>query len=409
MKESTGKVLLIAFGHPDNVLSLAKAMAGAINMELIFVVSGRTYKEGVLSVDLNRLEYGLNGYDETLAAFPQSIQAFLGEKFPIRILRYYDRKFIKDKYLRNLRITYHSSRRLKKEKFDILHFNGISGLMIYFIWFLRIKNKIWTLHDYVHHSGEENSRAMLIQKILIRSFQFEFIQHYEYLQKAFVAHYKLPDELVHHVPSGPLTIFRTFQPKNMHINPGFILFFGRISKYKGINYLIDAFNQIYKNNKTCTLVIAGSGKVWFDLNEIESPNVIFLNRYIETEELVDLIQKSAFVVLPYTDATHSAVVATCYAFNKPVIATKVGGLPEVVKDGITGFLVPPKNAQALAEKISQLLNDQALLRKMSAGINQLTASGQYSWDYVVNKMQKCYSGLYFSDKNSKSRRKIHSI
>jgi len=346
--------------------------------------------EGVLNIDLMKLKYGLNDQVDSLAAFPQSIRAFLGNKFPIRIIRYYDRKFIKDKYFRNLRITYHSSQRLKKENFNILHFNGISGFMIFFIWLLRIKRKIWTLHDYVHHSGEENSRAMFIQKVLIRSFHFEFIQHYEYLRRAFVAHYKLPDKLVHHVPCGPLTIFKDFPPKSMQLEPGYILFFGRISKYKGINYLIDAFNQVSKQNDSCTLVLAGSGKIWFELNQKESPNVKIINRYIETEELVDLIQHCAFVVLPYTDATHSAVVATCYAFNKPVIATQVGGLPEVVKDGVTGFLVPPRNTQALANKILRLINDQALLEKMKSGIYQLTSSGQYSWEYVIEKMKKCY-------------------
>jgi len=176
------------------------------------------------------------------------------------------------------------------------------------------------------------------------------------LRDQLINYYNLPQEKVSYIPSGPLDVFKSFKPEYpIDTNEKYILFFGRISKYKGIEYLISAFNQISHIFPDIKLIIAGRGNLMFHLEENE--NIIFINRYIKTSELVGLIQNSLFIVVPYTDSTHSAVVATSYTFLKPVIASKVGGLPEIVRDGETGFLVKPKNVNELAEKMQKMLSD----------------------------------------------------
>ena len=82
-----------------------------------------------------------------------------------------------------------------------------------------------------------------------------------------------------------------------------------------------------------------------------SPHVRLVDRYVPNEEVALFFCAADLVVLPYTSATQSAVVPIAYSFERPVITTKVGGLPEVVIDGQTGFLVDPANPAALAEAI----------------------------------------------------------
>ncbi len=76
-------------------------------------------------------------------------------------------------------------------------------------------------------------------------------------------------------------------------------------------------------------------------------------------------QKASLVALPYLSASTSGLLTTAYVFGKPVVATRVGALPEYVQEGETGLLVPPADAQRLAEAIVRLLTDDALRAQMS--------------------------------------------
>lgn len=382
---------MIAFGHPDNVLSLSKALEGLIDFELIFFVSGDLFEEGVLSIPLKKLDYGLNSHQASFEALPGNIKKYLGNDFKIRIFRSYDLKVLKDKRLRNLRRLIPLACTIRKQNYDLIHFNGTSGFMLPLIIFLRRFRKIWTLHDYINHTGEENKKTFMFQKFII-SFNFHFIQHYSYLRDQLIRFYNLPEEKVSYIPSGPLTVFEAFEPEFLiPSNVKYILFFGRISKYKGIDYLITAFNQISPAFSEVNLVIAGRGEFWFE--PVNNKNIKIFNRYIKTSELTGLIKNSLFVVLPYTDATHSAVVATSFTFLKPIIATNVGGLPEIIKDGFTGFLVPPKDSNELANKMEQLISTPKLLEDIQNNVQIITTSGEYSWSQIVRKMEKFYSSV----------------
>jgi glycosyltransferase involved in cell wall biosynthesis len=82
-----------------------------------------------------------------------------------------------------------------------------------------------------------------------------------------------------------------------------------------------------------------------------------LPRYVDPEEAAGLFTRADAVVLPYRDATGTGIAPLAYRYGRPVIATRVGGLPEVIDDGVSGFLVPPADPPALA----------AAIRKLAAG------------------------------------------
>jgi glycosyltransferase involved in cell wall biosynthesis len=135
-----------------------------------------------------------------------------------------------------------------------------------------------------------------------------------------------------------------------------VLFFGLIRPYKGLVYLIEAMPQVLRRID-CSLLVAGE---FYDdkskyTNLIErhglQARVRIEDKYINNEDVGLYFGAADVVVLPYIEASQSGIVPIAYGFNTPVISTRVGGLPEAVTDGKTGFLVEPGDAGQLAETI----------------------------------------------------------
>jgi glycosyltransferase involved in cell wall biosynthesis len=389
------RVLMIAFGHPDNVLSLYKNVKTKINIHLIFVVSGDRFKQGILNVDIRNLEYGLNGREESTKLLPQEIRDYLGDELEIRFIRSHDRKLLRDKYLRNFRAIRRAAKILADEKYDIIHFNGTSGFLLYMLFYFGKARKIWTLHDHKPHTGEEKRIVVLLQK-LYSKFDINFIQHYQHLREQIIKDYKISADNVYQVYSGRFDVFNSFTPKPI-LNfeyTDYILYFGRISQYKGIDRLVKIFSEI-KTRVGIKLVIAGSGKLWFNVDD-NNGDVVIINRYIETPELVYLIQNCRFVVVPYTDATHSATIMTAYAFNKPVITSGIAGITEVVEQHKTGILVKPSDETEFRNALELLIKDDELLHQMNYDIEEYCNNSHISWEKVTGKLQTVYDTILSS-------------
>ena len=135
-------------------------------------------------------------------------------------------------------------------------------------------------------------------------------------------------------------------------------------QYKGIEYLLEAMSLVHKDYPRLKLVIAGSGKFYFDVSKYTRNDYVkIIHKYLTMGELSCLIKNAKFVVCPYTDGTQSGVINTCFTLCKPIVATNVGAFSESVIDGKNGFLVSPKDSIKLAEKISELENNPILIPK----------------------------------------------
>jgi glycosyltransferase involved in cell wall biosynthesis len=140
-----------------------------------------------------------------------------------------------------------------------------------------------------------------------------------------------------------------------------ILFFGRIWEYKGLEYLIKAEPLITAKVPQAKIVIAGTGEDFGRYRKmmVNPDNFIVHNEYVSDEKRAELFRRAAIVVLPYIEASQSFIISIAYRFGKPVVATRVGGLPEMVDHGRTGFLVPPRDIEGLAKAIVDLMqNDE---------------------------------------------------
>jgi glycosyltransferase involved in cell wall biosynthesis len=97
-------------------------------------------------------------------------------------------------------------------------------------------------------------------------------------------------------------------------------------------------------------------------------------------------------VYPYNMITQSGAMQLAYAFGKPVVATRVGGLPDVVDEGKNGLLVPPQDPPALAEAINKILTDSEMKQCMGQH-SKMLAETRYSWRLVAGKMKSVFESL----------------
>lgn len=140
-----------------------------------------------------------------------------------------------------------------------------------------------------------------------------------------------------------------------------LLFFGFLRPYKGLDTLLDALELL--DDREVHLTVAG--EAWSDsaatverLRRIEGKNIELHLDFVSDEKAAELFDRADTVVLPYEAASGSAVVALAYDFDKPVIASRVGGLIDAVADGETGILFSPGNAGELAALLRGLDRDR---------------------------------------------------
>lgn len=259
-------------------------------------------------------------------------------------------------------------------------------------FFLGKKKFIYTVHDLENHSGEQ-AKNVLAQKFnhnILKSDSHVIIQNKADYRKVMEEYHEQTDT-IHFIPFGQLEIYKYYDTSRINVQESDVLFFGRISPYKGIEYFIKAVQMLKKDFPKLKAVIAGSGKFYFDTQEIEQDKTFsIINKFIQSDELVALIKASKIVVCPYTDATQSGVALTAFVFNKPVIATDTGGFRDVIKNGLNGYLVPGKNAEAIYEKAKLLLENKQLLEKMSENIKDEAESGDFAWSTIAKNYIEVY-------------------
>lgn len=162
-----------------------------------------------------------------------------------------------------------------------------------------------------------------------------------------------------------------------------LLFFGFVRDYKGLRHIINAMPEIVKYDSNIRLMIVGefrSDKEHY-LEQIKNlgvgDNIDIVDGYIPDSGIEKYFAASDLIVLPYESATQSGIVQIAYGFEKPVIATNVGGLPEVIADGKTGYIVEPKNPKALAEAVIRFFDEN---KSEEFTENVRKEAYRYSWD-----------------------------
>lgn len=290
--------------------------------------------------------------------------------------------------------AYRVYKELVCKDYDVIHLTWPPSYLNLFIYRLR-KKLVLTVHDPFPHSSQTNGIREYERKCA-----FEKIDHLILLNKeqkeVFVSSYNL-NRNNKHIYDSSLSRYDYLMIHNDRVgkvNYNQIIFFGQIFSHKGVDYLLSAMDSVHDRFPEAKLIVAGSGKYWFDISKYKNcPYVKFENRFIPDSELVSLVSTSGFVVVPYIDATQSGVIMTAYAFNRPCIATNVGGLPGMVKDGVNGMIVPPKDSKSLAEAMTHLLAQRELIDEYSKVIEDDYATGAKSWITIAEQHKMIYENI----------------
>ena len=231
------------------------------------------------------------------------------------------------------------------------------------------------------------------------------VAHSEHSRRRLVWDFGLAAERIHVVPlGGPGAFAQSPLPQSearvrLGLKPDcvYLLFFGLIKRHKGLDLLLEAFALALRERTELRLLVAGMPmQPWrtyarqIDRLGIADALDLHLN-YVPSENLPLYFCAADLVVLPYRSTYQSGVVLAAYSFDRPVLATWVGGMREQVDEGITGFLAPPE-VNGLARGLIDATADPDTLRSMRSAAGT-RVRGLHGWDLIAARHEKIYESI----------------
>ncbi len=252
---------------------------------------------------------------------------------------------------------------------------------------------IVTVHDPEPHSGERHWRKPLARTLAYPRAQ-RFILHNAAMQEAFARRFHISNRAIHVARLGAYDVCREWTPSHASSKEPTVLFFGRLSPYKGLDVFYDAARIVARRIPGVRFVVAGRrvpGYTPPDPPAVPGSEIEVHDRYISNQETAALFQRATVAICPYRDATQSGVVLTAFAFGVPVVASDAGGLPEYVSHGQTGLIVPVGDAEATADAACRILENGGYRATLSANI-AVAREGPLGWRQTTESVLRAYEG-----------------
>lgn len=237
---------------------------------------------------------------------------------------------------------------------------------------------------------------------IYRLFDRVFV-HFERNRAEFVASFGIPADKVGVIVHGNEEIFRELRTPNVDAaalrrrigvsaDEPVVLFFGTLSRYKGVDILIDAFPAI-REATGARLVLAGFPSPDFDVRAHEAQArargvddaITWVPEYVASGDVAGWMELASVIVFPYRDIYQSGALHIAQTFGVPIVASAIGAMRDVIEDRKSGLLVRPEDPAALAAAVIELLRDRALAA--SLGRNAAAdAQGPFSWSTIAARI-----------------------
>lgn len=312
------------------------------------------------------------------------------------------------KLLKYLRYLVSLSRLPRREGADVLHFqffrrDKLESLMFPLLRLLGVK-VVHTAHNVLPH---ESGRIDYLLKRLVYRASHQIIVHSQYIKDKLLRTFPDIDRnKVAIVPHGNFDIYLpperftkavARQKLGLPADNAVLLFFGYIRAYKGVDLLLQAFDEAAAVLPDLTLVVAGkphSKELGTQFaNQIEQMvaknRVKYVPAFIPNEEVSLYFDAADAIALPYKHIDHSGIVHLAYSFGKPIIATEVGDFKETIEEDRSGYVAPPNDVAGLAKSLKDAFCDPVRLQQLGQHIEELNRT-KYAWEEISRKTSNVY-------------------
>ena len=315
-----------------------------------------------------------------------------------------------DKLVKYIKYLIRLYKYIKKNKFDIIHFQFLRRIETesFFFLFLRLVGikSVYTVHDVsplnkskinnllniiiyksanilIVHSGK--NKEMLLEKVSLNPDKIRIVPH---------------GNFNHYVPEKLLTKDEARKYFKLNSDEKVLLFFGFIKEYKGLDILLEAMAIVSKTIGNLTLIIAGavqSERLAERYNKMISElpkeiRVIYHSDFIPREKVAVYFLASDALILPYKIISHSGVLHLAYSFGRAIIGTRVGDFEEFIEDGKSGFLAKSNDSVGIAEAIIRFYSNPYSVKKMCSYARNLNDT-KFSWTNIGLSMKEIYKQL----------------
>lgn len=380
------KFAIIAFGFSGSTLPLAHYLSKEVSKVDCYYLS-MINSDSIESLDFDcNIKYSSK---PIIIKKTNAIYNYINTSVNIKIIPLYKRKRKLEKIIigrfinvANKLICRKIAKEIAKQNYDVINIIIHSEIDLYLCKLLyKYKQKIIITY---HEVLVDLVKGEKIKNVVKESLKLntEIILHSEKTKNDLITYSSTNiTNKINIINFGPFESYTSYKQNKNPINEkDYILFFGSLHQYKGLNILYEAI-KCDEDLKDLKFVIAGNGNNEI-VNVLKQDNrFIVINRYIRNEELVSLIKDCKFVICPYIAASQSGVVQTALGLGKYILATNIGAFSEIIVEGKNGFLCEPNNPQNLAEKIRYVINNHKLLTPP-------LIPNKYNWSNIISEYLK---------------------
>jgi glycosyltransferase involved in cell wall biosynthesis len=272
-------------------------------------------------------------------------------------------------------------------------------------WFLGFVKKlgislVYTVHDHLPHDTGDRHRQKYAR---LYAAMDALICHTEQSKDRLVKDFSIDPNRIWVIPHGPLVL--TPSGGRVHdaarVKSGLapsacmVLCQGFIKPYKGLPFLLEAWQKVHASGARARLVIAGTGEPQL-LRQLEQqaaalgvqPTVEFNFRFLSAREMDQLHEAADILVFPYKAITMSGALMTGVSYRKPIVATRLPAFEQVLTDGETGILIDYGDVEGLASVLLRLIEDP--VERSRLGAATATVEAKYSWTEIAVETRRCY-------------------